>query len=54
MEKLGTKFYTWETDPITGLRKKILIKETEEYIDREWLKKTLDRNYKSRRIDDLK
>ena len=51
---MGTKFYKYETDPITGLRKKTLIKETEEYIDGEWLKKTLDRNYKSRRIDDLK
>lgn len=51
---MGTKFYKYETDPITGLRKKTLIKETEHYIDGEWLKKTLDRNYKSKRIDDLK
>ena len=33
---------------------KKIIKETEEDIDGEWLKKTLDRNYKSMRVDDLK
>ncbi len=33
---------------------KKIIKETEEDIDGEWLKKRLDRNYKSMRVDDLK
>jgi len=32
-------------------KKKILM-ETEEDIDGEWLKKKLDRNYKSMRVDD--
>lgn len=32
---------------------KKIIKETEQDIDGEWLKKTLDRNYKSMRVDDL-
>jgi len=32
--------------------KKKIIMETEEDIDGEWLKKKLDRNYKSMRVDD--
>ena len=31
-----------------------LIKETLEDIDGEWIKKSLDRKYKSMRVDDLK
>ncbi len=33
--------------------KKKILKETKEDIDGEWLKKKLDRNYKSMRVDDL-
>ncbi len=33
---------------------KKIIKETEVDIDGEWLKKTLDRKYKSMRVDDKK
>ncbi len=51
---MGTKFYKIETDPKTGLRKKTLEKELDYFIDGEWIKKTLDRNYKSMRVDDMK